>query len=307
MSTKHQIRIGSKEVTVTNPDKIFYPSTSFNKGAMIDYYQQIAPVLQPHLKGRAITLKRYPDGVAGNFFYEKQCPSHAPSWLKTTPVEKADGTMIQYCMIHDLPSLVWAANIANLEFHPFLHRATSPSKPTSLVFDLDPGPPADVLNCCQVALRIHDLFHSLGLEIFIKTSGSKGLQLMVPLNGGAAYGQTKSFAHSVAEALAFKFPKEVTADMKKSLRTGKVLIDWSQNDAKKTTVSAYSLRAMDEPLVSTPLTWLEVESALHQKSLSRLRFAARDVIKRVAKTGDLFEETLKLKQNLPKVEFRGAD
>ncbi len=298
------LQVGSKKVEVSSLDKVFYPKTGFTKGEVIDFYIKIAPVLLPHLKGRAITMKRYPDGVEGMFFYEKQKPSHAPSWIKTTTVEKTDGE-INYCLVNDLPTLVWMANIANLELHPFTHLAKAPATPTSLVFDLDPGPPANVLDCCEVAVRLRDIFKKLGLESFIKTSGSKGMQMVVPLNTPGRYERTKAFAHTLAEALAHAWPECVVSDMKKSLREGKVLIDWSQNDDKKTTVSVYSLRAKDEPTVSTPVEWKEVEKARKTKNAGLLKFTAAEVIKRVSKKGDLFEEVLTMKQKLPDIRQLG--
>lgn len=306
MSAKTILKVGKREVAVSNLDKVFYPSTGFTKGDVIHYYARIAPLLLPHLKGRPVSLKRYPDGVEGQFFYEKQCPSHAPDWFKTTKVKKTDGGTIDYCVINDLPSLVWAANIANLELHTFQHRAPALQRPTCLVFDLDPGPPADIVECCEVAWRIKSMFETLGLESFAKTSGSKGMQLVVPLNTPVTYDRTKAFARAVADALSGKFPDLVVADMKRSLRPGKVFIDWSQNDDKKTTACVYSLRAKDTPTVSTPLKWSEVKSVLNagkapakSRKKNTLVFDAEAVLKRVAKWGDLFEPVLTLKQKLP--------
>ena len=289
----------------TNRDKVFYPKTGFTKGEVLDYYREMAPVLLPHLRGRPITLKRYPDGVEGSFFYEKRCPAHAPEWIRTTRVEKSDGSTIHYCLLDDLPSLIWAVNLGNLEIHPFLHRAGSRPRPTVLMFDLDPGAPADVLDCCRTALWIRNLFLTLHLQSFVKTSGADGLQLVVPLNGSTTYETTKSFARAVARALASRFPGEVTADMGKILRKGKVFIDWSQNDAKKTTVSPYSLRAQDVPSVSTPLKWEEVENAQRKMSSAKLNFMAAAVIKRVSQLGDLFSKVLTLKQQLPPFHQEG--
>lgn len=307
MSDSQELEFQGRKLTVTSLDKVFYPKSGFTKGQMIDYYIRIAPVLLPHLKARALTLKRYPDGVDGFFFYEKQCPKHAPKWLKTTDVARSDGEIIHYCLLNDVASLAWAANIANLELHPFLHKASAPTRPQSLVFDLDPGPPADVIECCQVALWIRDLFAALGLKSFIKTSGSKGLQLVVPLNTPVTYDKTKAFAHAVADALAAKFPDKVVSDMKKSLRTGKVLIDWSQNDDGKTTVCVYSLRAKEEPTVSTPVTWEEIEKALKRRQSRLLTFQTKDTLKRVDKLGDLFAPVLTLKQKLPAASSLGGD
>lgn len=299
MSATQQLRIDGRDVRVSNLDKVFYPKPGFGKGEVLDYYIRIAPVLLPHLRNRALTLKRYPDGVEGEFFYEKQCPSHAPKWVRTTPVRKGDGGTIRYCVLNDLASLVWAANIANLEFHPFLHRTTARTRPTALMFDLDPGPPASIVQCCQVALWLRDLFATLGLKCFPKTSGSKGMQLAVPLNTPVTYRRTKAFAHAVAEALSARFPEHVVSDMKKSLRRGKVLIDWSQNDDAKTTVCAYSLRAKEAPTVSTPVAWEEVETALKRRRANPLGFTSKTVLKRVEEFGDLHSPVLTLKQRLP--------
>ncbi len=303
MSTKSALTVAGKSLAVSNLDKVLYPEVGFTKGQVIDYYIRIAPVLLPHLKGRPITLKRYPDGVNGFFFYEKQCPAHRPEWVKTAPVAaKREGGKIDYCMLNDLPSLVWAANLADLELHTFLHRATALNRPTALAFDLDPGPPADILLCCRVALWLRELFEEMDLQCFPKTSGSKGMQLYVPLNTATTYEKTKAFAHTLAERMEREHPKEIVSNMLKELRKGKVLIDWSQNDDHKTTINAYSLRARPHPTVSTPLLWKEVEAAAKKKDASKLVFETEDVLKRAEKHGDLFEPVLTLKQKLPKLE-----
>jgi bifunctional non-homologous end joining protein LigD len=244
-------------------------------------------------------LKRYPNGVEGLFFYEKQIPPSHPEWVKTTNVKRKDGSEINYCVFDSLPVLVWAANLADLELHTFLHRAPAIQTPTALAFDLDPGPPADIVLCCQVGLWLKELFEKLKLKSFAKTSGSKGLQVFVPLNRPANYEQTKAFAHAVAESLEREFPKIVVSRMQKNLRVGKILVDWSQNDPHKTTVCVYSLRAKDHPTVSTPVTWEEVVRALKKKSAQLLTFEAADVLKRVKNHGDLFAPVLSLKQQLP--------
>ena len=303
MAAKTTLKIGSRKVQVSSLDKVFYPEAGFTKGQVIDYYVNIGPVMLPYLKGRPVTLKRYPDGVEGGFFYEKQCPSHAPDWITTTDVEKGNGEIIHYCVINDLASLVWAANIANLEFHSFQHLGRALTKPTALVFDLDPGEGTDIRDCCQVGLWIKDLFEAMELRSFPKTSGSKGLQVVVPLNTATTYEKTKEFAHQVALALEQKFPKAVVSNMQKVLRKGRVLVDWSQNDDHKTTVCVYSLRAKEQPTVSTPVTWEEVRKA--QKSRKVLSFDAEAVLKRVEKLGDLFEPGLKLKQKLPPLSALG--
>jgi len=299
-SVKTQLDVEGTKVGVSNLNKVLYPEAGFTKGDVINYYIQIAPHVLPHLKNRPLTLKRYPDGVDGPFFYEKQAPAHRPEWLKTTRVPKSDGTHIDYCLLNDLPSLVWAANIADLELHTFLHRAPALLRPTALAFDLDPGAPADIVQCCEVGLLLKALFDSLKLEAFAKTSGSKGLQIYVPLNTPAVtYEKTKAFAHAVALSLEREAPKLVVSKMQKSLRPGKVLVDWSQNDDHKTTVNVYSLRAKPRPTVSTPVTWEEVAATFTKKDAKRLTFESRDVVKRVKKLGDLFAPVLTLKQKLP--------
>jgi bifunctional non-homologous end joining protein LigD len=299
MAAKSQLEIDGRTVDVSNLDKVFYPKTGFTKGQVIDYYVKISPYLLPHLKGRPVTLKRYPNGVEGLFFYEKQIPPSHPEWVKTTNVKRKDGSEINYCVFDSLPVLVWAANLADLELHTFLHRAPAIQTPTALAFDLDPGPPADIVLCCQVGLWLKELFEKLKLKSFAKTSGSKGLQVFVPLNRPANYEQTKAFAHAVAESLEREFPKIVVSRMQKNLRGGKILVDWSQNDPHKTTVCVYSLRAKDHPTVSTPVTWEEVVRALKKKSAQLLTFEAADVLKRVKNHGDLFAPVLSLKQQLP--------
>ena len=296
---KTELEVDGRKLAVSNLDKVLYPRTGFTKGQVIDYYVGISKVLLPHLKDRPISLKRYPDGVDGFFFYEKQCPSHRPGWIKTTPVPSTRRKRIDYCVVDDLPSLVWAANLADLELHTFLHRAPDITRPNFLAFDLDPGPPADIVQCCQAGLWLREVFEKLGLQAFPKTSGSKGMQVFVPLNTATSYEKTKPFAHELAGRLEREHPKAIVSKMQKSLRAGKVLIDWSQNDDHKTTVCVYSLRAKERPAVSTPLTWEEVEQALKAKDPSRLVFGPADVIERVASQGDLFEPMLKLKQRLP--------
>ena len=302
MSTKSQLKIGGRTVDVSNLDKIFYPKTGFTKGQVIDYYINISPYLLPQLKGRPVTLKRYPDGVEGFFFYEKQIPASHPEWVKTANVKRKDGSEINYCVFDSLPVLVWAANLADLELHTFLHRAPAIENPTMVAFDLDPGSSTDIVLCCKVGLWLKGLFSKLKLESYAKTSGSKGLQIYVPLNTRVTYEKTKAFAHAVAETLEREFPETVVAKMQKNLRGGKVLVDWSQNDPHKTTVCVYSLRAKNHPTVSTPVTWDEVATALKKKNAKLLTFEASDVLKRVKKYGDLFSPVLKFKQKLPPIK-----
>src|SRR3984885_2580060 len=300
MSKKDEIEVAGKKVVVSNLEKVLYPAAGFTKGQVIDYYVRIAPVLLPHLKNRPITLKRYPDGVDGFFFYEKQCPSHRPDWVKTTevPSQREEGK-IDYCLMNDLPALVWAANLADLELHTFLHRAPAITRPPSLAFYLDPGAPADMVLCCRVALWLRAIFDELGLQSFAKTSGSKGLQIYVPLNTAATYEKTKAFARTLAEKLEREHPEAVVSRMQKALRKGKVLIDWSQNDEHKTTVNVYSLRAKSQPTVSTPVTWGEVERVLKTGDPSRVVFDSEATLKRVKQHGDLFAPLLTLQQRLP--------
>jgi bifunctional non-homologous end joining protein LigD len=301
MVKKQTLDVGGTKVDVTNLDKIFYPKAGFTKGDVIDYYVRISSVLIPHLKERPITLKRYPDGVEGFYFYEKKCPDHRPEWVKTTKVAKSEGGDINYCVINDLPSLIWAANLADLELHTFLHKAPSIRRPTALAFDLDPGPPADIVLCCQVGLWLKALFDALKMESFAKTSGSKGLQVYVPINGPVTYDKTKAFSHAIAELLESQSPEAVVSNMQKSRRPGKVLVDWSQNDDHKTTVNVYSLRAKEYPSVSTPVTWEEVEAVVRTKNATSLQFVSKEVLKRVEKAGDLFAPVLSLKQKLPSI------
>jgi bifunctional non-homologous end joining protein LigD len=296
-----RVRIGQRELQLSNLQKVFYPKTGFTKGQVIDYYVRISEVLLPHLKGRPLTMKRYPNGVEGQFFYEKRCPAHRPDWVKTAPIlSERKGEAIDFCLAEDLPTLVWAANLADLELHTSLSLAKDIQCPTVVAFDLDPGPPADVVLCCRVALELKKAIEGLGLSLFPKTSGSKGLQVYLPLNTPTRYEETKPFAKMVAQVLEEKHPKWVVSEMKKSLREGKVFVDWSQNDDKKTTVNVYSLRAMERPTVSTPLQWKEVEATAKDGKKERLVFEAEDVLARVKKHGDLFEPVLKLKQRLPK-------
>jgi bifunctional non-homologous end joining protein LigD len=297
---KVEMEIGGKKLAVSNLEKVLYPKAGFTKGQVIDYYTRIAPVLLPHLKDRPITLKRYPEGVDGFFFYEKQCPTHRPDWVKTTEVPShREAGKIDYCVMNDVPALVWAANLADLELHTFLHRAPAIDRPTAIAFDLDPGAPADIVLCCKVGLWLRAIFEDLGVQSFAKTSGSKGLQLFVPLNRPISYEKTKSFAHAIAERLEREHPEEVVSRMQKALRKGKVLIDWSQNDEHKTTVNVYSLRAKEQPTVSTPVAWEEVEVTLQRGDPSRLIFHTEAVLQRVEKLGDLFAPVLTLKQRLP--------
>lgn len=301
MKSNVQVSLEGKTLNLSNLDKVLYPAIGFTKAQVIDYYTRAAPVLLPHLRGRPLTLKRYPDGVDADFFYEKECPSHRPKWVKTAPIqlEEEDRT-VNFCLINDLPSLVWAANLADLEMHTSLSTAAEIDRPTMLVFDLDPGVPATIIDCAKVGIRLRGILGQLGLESFPKTSGGKGLQVYVPINTAADYNDTKSLALAVAGLLEKNYPGEVTSSMSKSLRAGKVFVDWSQNDRHKTTVCVYSLRARKRPLVSTPIKWAELEKAVKKGDLSLLIFDSEQVTARIARYGDLLEPVLKMKQNLPK-------
>jgi bifunctional non-homologous end joining protein LigD len=295
-----EVEVDGRTLSLSNLDKVFYPQTGFTKGQVIEYYTRIAPVLLPHLRGRHLTLKRYPNGVEGDFFYEKQCPSHRPDWVRTEAVwSRHNGRNITYCVVDDLATLVWLANLADLELHTPLALAPEPKAPTTLAFDLDPGPPATVVECADVACRLRDAFDHFGLEAFPKTSGSKGMQLYVPLNTPTTYDQTKPFAQGLAQVLERRHPDLVVSEMRKSLRPGKVFIDWSQNDEHKTTVCVYSLRARPQPTVSTPVTWEEVEAVVSSRDAAELTFTPDEVLARVAECGDLFAPVLDLRQELP--------
>src|SRR5579859_1844973 len=296
------IEIQSRRLEVSNLDKVLYPADGFTKGQLIDYYVRIAPVLLPHLRGRPLTMKRYPNGVDGMFFYEKNCPTHRPEWVQTAPIwSEGNNRWMDYCLVQDVATLVWAANLADIELHTSLSLAKDMPRPTMMVFDLDPGAPATIVQCCQVALWLKEFFDALDLVCLPKTSGSKGLQVYVPLNTKVTYDETKPFAHELARKLEREHPEQVVSDMKKSLRSNKVFVDWSQNDVHKTTICVYSLRAKEHPTVSTPVTWEEVARCLKKEDPELLVFTADQVLKRVEKSGDLFAPVLKLKQKLPKL------
>jgi bifunctional non-homologous end joining protein LigD len=302
MSKPEVVEIEGKHLSLTNLDKVLYPATGFTKGQVIDYYARIAPVLLPHLTGRPLTLKRYPEGVDEEYFFEKNATKHRPDWVKTAPIwSEGNQRDVNYILANDLPTLVWIANLAGIELHPSLSLAKDMLCPRSMVFDLDPGAPADIVQCCQVGIWLRDIFQHFGLQSFPKTSGSKGLQIYVPLNSPTSYDVTKPFAHALARLLENEHRALVVSDMKKELRVGKVFVDWSQNDDHKTTVSVYSLRAREHPTVSTPVKWAEVEQALKKKDADLLVFEAGQVLDRVQKMGDLFGPVLTLKQKLPKL------
>ena len=301
MPRKAELIVEDRKIQVSNLDKVLYPKVGFTKGQVIDYYIRVAPVFLPHLKDRPLTMKRYPDGVEGEFFYEKNCPVHRPKWVKTARVwSESNNRMMNYCLAQDLPTLVWAANLADLELHTSLARKSNIKRPTMMVFDLDPGAPADIVQCCQVGIWLSDLLLKMKLKSFAKTSGSKGLQVYVPLNTPVTFDQTKDLSRALAQHLETDHGDLVTSNMSKAVRKGKVFVDWSQNDEHKTTICVYSLRAKEEPTVSTPVTWDEVENCLKKKKADLLKFRSEKVLARVEKLGDLFEPVEELKQKLPK-------
>jgi len=302
VSSSQNVEIDGRHLTLTNLEKVLYPATGFTKGQVIDYYARIAPVLVPHLSGHPLTLKRYPGGVDQEFFFEKNATQYRPPWVKTAPIwSEGNRRNVNYILANDLPTLIWVANLAAIELHPSLSLAEDINSPRAMVFDLDPGPPADIVQCCQVGMWLREIFEHFGLQSFPKTSGSKGLQIYVPLNTPTSYDATKPFAHALARLLENDHRELVVSDMKKQVRVNKVLVDWSQNDEHKTTISVYSLRAREHPTVSTPVKWEEVEQALKKKDASLLVFEADQVVKRVARFGDLFEMVRTLEQRLPKL------
>jgi bifunctional non-homologous end joining protein LigD len=291
-ATRVEVEVEGRRLSLSNLDKVMYPAVGFTKGQLIDYYTRVAAVLLPHLRDRPLTLKRYPNGVEANHFYEKRRPSHAPEWVRG-----AEAFDIEYVVCDDVPTLVWLANLADLELHPSLSRADEIMRPAVMAFDLDPGPPAGLRECCEVALILREALGRVGLECFAKTSGSKGIQVYVPLNvDDVDYDDgTKPLSKALARHLEAQHPKLIVSSQKKELRRGKVLIDWSQNDEHKTTVCVYSLRARQRPTVSTPLDWAEVEAG----DPDALVFEADDVLARVEEHGDLFAPVVELKQELP--------
>jgi bifunctional non-homologous end joining protein LigD len=292
--------VEGRELRLTNLDKVLYPQAGFTKRDVIDYYTRIAPVLLPHLRGRPLTLKRYPNGVEAEHFYEKQAPSHRPEWVHTVSVPSERRRTIDYVLADDLPTMVWLGNLADLELHTSLSRAEAIERPTTLVFDLDPGPPATIVECCRVALWLEGMLSGLGLECFAKTSGSKGMQVYVPLNSPeVTYSDTKAFSKAVAELMEAEAPDLVVSRQTKALREGKVLVDWSQNDQHKTTINVYSLRARPRPTVSTPITWDEARECQESGDPERLVFESDAVLARVDEHGDLFAPVATCVQRLP--------
>jgi len=287
---------------LSNLEKDLYPSYGFTKAYVLDYYRRISTFILPHLKDRALTLKRYPDGVEKEFFFEKRCPSHRPSWVTTTQIPQDDGERMTVCLVNDLNTLIWVENLASLELHVPLARADSPETPDSMVFDLDPGDQAGMLDCARVALILRGLLSQLRLACYVKTSGKKGLHVYVPLNRKeTTFEETKKFSKAVAEVLHREYPDLVTAKMAKELRKRKVFINWSQNDASKTMVCVYSLRAQEKPIVSFPLAWEELDNLAGQGDPEKLEVIHSEAVSRAEKKGDLFREVIVKKQKLPHV------
>jgi bifunctional non-homologous end joining protein LigD len=296
LSAGVEVQVGPRSLKLSNLDKVLWPETGFTKGQLIDYYARIAPAMLPHLAGRPITLRRYPNGVDATSFFEKNCPSHRPPWLET--VKMGD---VSFCLLDEPAALVWVANLAAIELHPSLATGDDLERPTAIVFDLDPGPGADVLTCGRVAVILREALGSLSLTSLVKTSGSKGLQMYVPLNTEITYEQTKPFSLALAQVMERAHRDLVVTTQDKSVRPNKVLIDWSQNTSFKTTVAVYSVRARARPTVSTPVTWEEVEAACDAGDAAALVFEAPAVLDRVERLGDLMAPVLTMKQKLPKL------
>jgi bifunctional non-homologous end joining protein LigD len=294
------VEMAGRRILLSNLEKDLYPSSGFTKARILDYYRGIAPFILPHLKDRAVTFKRYPEGVEKDSFFEKRCPSHRPAWVRTAEVVHKDAEPMTFCLVNDLETLIWVANLASLELHVPLARAGSPETPDAMVFDLDPGDGAGILECGRVALILRDLLSSMGLASFVKTSGKKGLHVFVPLNRTeTTFEDTKTFSKAVAEIMQKHYPELVTAKMAKNFRIAKVFINWSQNDASKTMICVYSLRARETPFVSFPLAWRELEDLAGQGGSEQLQVAPVEAVRRAESTGDLFHEVLAKEQKLP--------
>jgi bifunctional non-homologous end joining protein LigD len=297
MSAPIDVDIAGRTVRLTNLDKVLYPS-GFTKAEVVDYHARISPWIIPHLTGRCITFRRYPDGTDRDGFFEKRCPTHRPEWVPVAlgPGDRRGG--IEYCRIEEPAAMVWAANLAAIELHAPMALAADLDTPRSLVFDFDPGPSTSIVDCCQVALAVHDVLASVSLEGWCKTSGSKGLQMYVPLNtAGVTHQATADFALAVGQVMERQMPGRVTTVMAKAARPGRIFVDWSQNALHKTTIAPYSLRARHDPTVSTPVTWEEVAQCAATRV--ELRFEAADVLARVDALGDLFAPVLTVEQDLP--------
>jgi bifunctional non-homologous end joining protein LigD len=297
-ATRTEVELDGRRVRLTNLDKPMYPAAGWTKAHVVDYYVRVAEALLPHVARRPLTLRRFPDGVGGPSRFEKCCPDHRPSWIGVARVWSRRRGELPFCLLDDLPSLVWSANLANLELHPMLARAEAVDRPTVVAFDLDPGPPAGLLEAARVALLVRTALEGVGLRAWPKTSGGKGLQVMVPLNGDDTYRETKGFARALAEVLAGEAPDLVTARIARAERRGLVLVDWGQNDRHKSIVAPYSLRARERPTVSTPVTWEEVEAAVAAEDADKLVFGPDAVHERLQRHGDLFAPVLRERQAL---------
>jgi bifunctional non-homologous end joining protein LigD len=295
-----EVEVEGRRLRLSNLDKVLFPATGFTKGQVIDYYTRVAPAVLPHLRGRALTLRRYPNGVDAGHFFEKQKPSHAPDWVRSATIQAGDRA-IDFVLCDDLPTIVWLANLADLELHPSLALASDPDRPTVLAFDLDPGAPAGLAECCEVAVALREVLEQLGLSCVPKTSGGSGMQIYAPLDGGATYAATKPFAHAIARLLESRMPEQVVSAMARRERTGKVFIDWSQNDRHKTTVAVYSLRGRERPTASAPLDWGEVERVAGGAPAGELVFEAPALLERVVGRGDLFAAVLADGRPLPEL------
>ena len=293
MATSTRTTIEGRELSVSNLDKVLFPQSGFTKGQLIDFYVRVAPVMLPHLRERPLTMKRFPDGVEGKSFFEKHIPSHAPEWVPSVDVSASDGQdVIPYAMVNDLPTLAWAANLGTIELHvPLWHvgrRRKLPGPPDHMVFDLDPGEGTSIVECCVVAQYVMDELTEQGIESYAKTSGSKGLQLYAAVGPKTTWDSLRERSHEIARKLESDHPELVVSNMRRSLRQGRVLIDWSQNHSAKTTVAVYSVRAMATPTVSTPVSPAEVQRCAAKSDPHILRFETDDVLRRIEKDGDLF-------------------
>lgn len=298
--SRKAVEIAGKKLFLSNLEKALYPSYGFTKAHVLEYYRRIAKFILPHLKDRALTLKRYPEGVDKDFFFEKRCPSHRPKWVKTASLRLDEGERMTVCVVNNLETLMWVENLASLELHVPLARAGSPETPDSMVFDLDPGDGANILDCARVALILRDLLSELQLSCYVKTSGKKGLHVAVPLNRKeTTFEDTKKFSKAVAITMQKSYPDLVTSKMAKEYRKTKVFINWSQNDSKKTMICVYSLRAGEKPMAAFPLAWKEIEKLTKKGNPEKFRIIHSEAIRRVKKYGDLFKEVLARKQKLP--------
>jgi len=294
------VEMAGRRLPLSNLEKDLYPSYGFTKAHILEYYRKISPFILHHLRDRALTMKRYPEGVESHFFFEKRCPSHRPAWVKTAEIPQDDGERMTFCLVNNLETLMWVENLASIELHVPLARAGSPKRPDSMVFDLDPGDQASLMECSRVALTLRDLLSRMGLSSHVKTSGKKGLHVYVPLNRKeTTFEDTKTFSKAVAEIMQKHYPDLVTAKMDKKYRKAKVFINWAQNDASKTMICVYSLRAREKPFVSFPLEWKELEKLAGISDPEKLQVITSEAVSRVEKEGDLFQEVLVKEQKLP--------